>query len=73
MGVYKSTVSRVVPDVTYAIVDISQRFIRWPWEPAERQRNWTGFYSLGGFPYVIGCIDGTHIRIQAPTEDEVIR
>ena len=26
--------------------------------------------ELGGFPNVVGCIDGTHIRIQAPAEDE---
>lgn len=70
MGVDKSTVSRVVSDVTDAIVDISQRFIRWPCEASEKQRIRTGFFSLGGFPNVIGCIDGTHIRIQAPTEDE---
>ena len=70
MGVDKSTVSRVVSDVTDAIVDISQRFIRWPCEASEKQRIRTGFYCLGGFPNVIGCIDGTHIRIQAPTEDE---
>lgn len=70
MGVDKSTVSRVVSDVTDAIVDIAQRFIRWPCEASEKQRIRTGFYCLGGFPNVIGCIDGTHIRIQAPTEDE---
>ena len=34
----KSTVSRVASDVTDAIVDISQRFIRWPCGAAEKQR-----------------------------------
>ena len=28
------------------------------------------FYQRGGFPCVIGCVDGTHIRIQAPNEHE---
>ncbi|XP_071118585.1 putative nuclease HARBI1 [Haliotis cracherodii] len=43
--------------------------------PETAYRKWTGlvqdgFFALGGFPSVLGCIDGTHIRIQAPTRDE---
>ena len=30
----------------------------------------SGIYRIGGFPNVNGAIDGTHIRIQAPTSDE---
>jgi hypothetical protein len=26
-----------------------------------------GFYESGGFPGVIGCVDGTHVRITAPS------
>ena len=26
-------------------------------------------FSIGGFPRIIGVIDGTHIRIRAPTKD----
>jgi hypothetical protein len=29
-----------------------------------------GFYRKAHFPNVIGCVDGTHVRIQGPTEDE---
>ena len=29
----------------------------------------TSFEDEGGFPGVIGLIDGTHIRIQAPEDD----
>ena len=69
VGVDKSTVSRVVNDVTVALVELSPQFILWPSEHQKREvRN--GFYKLGGFPNVVGCIDGTHIRIQAPAEDE---
>ena len=27
-------------------------------------------YQIAGFPCVIGCIDRTHIRIQAPSQNE---
>uniref|UniRef100_A0A8W8JGW1 DDE Tnp4 domain-containing protein n=1 Tax=Magallana gigas TaxID=29159 RepID=A0A8W8JGW1_MAGGI len=30
----------------------------------------TGFYLAAGFPNVIGCIDGTRVRFQAPSVDE---
>ena len=30
------------------------------------------FYQLAGFPGVIGCIDGSHIPIVAPPEDEFV-
>lgn len=26
-------------------------------------------FSIGGFPRIIGVIDGTHIRIRAPTKN----
>ncbi|CAC5404280.1 HARBI1 [Mytilus coruscus] len=29
-----------------------------------------GFFNYGGFPGVVGCIDGTHVRISAPSHDE---
>lgn len=69
LGVDKSTVSRVISDVTTALVEISNQFVCWPTNRRKQQIR-TGFFHLGGFPNVIGCIDGTHIRIQAPNEDE---
>lgn len=69
LGVDKSTVSRVVTDVTEALVQLRHDFISWPNEDVKMEIR-RGFFSLGGFPNVIGCIDGTHIRIQAPSEDE---
>ena len=37
---------------------------------AERQEIKQGFFEKGGFPGVIGCIDGTHVRIQGPSAHE---
>ena len=28
------------------------------------------FYLMAGFPGVLGCIDGTHVKIIAPTDLE---
>ncbi|CAC5387659.1 unnamed protein product [Mytilus coruscus] len=46
------------------------QFIKWPARQEERDRNKQGFFRGGLFPGVIGCIDGTHVKIQAPSEDE---
>ena len=53
VGLPKSSVSRVVKDVSPS--------------PAELQVVKRGFHNKGGFPGVIGCVDGTHVRIQAPS------
>lgn len=47
------------------------RFIKWP-NHEEILKSKQNFFSRGGFPGVIGCIDGTHVRIQAPFEDEAV-
>ncbi|XP_048575395.1 putative nuclease HARBI1 [Nematostella vectensis] len=68
-GLPKSTVSRCVSDVTRALVSKADRFIKWP--SRERQREIKqAFYDKHGFPGVIGCIDGTHVKLQAPTNYE---
>ncbi|XP_052065809.1 putative nuclease HARBI1 [Mytilus californianus] len=38
-------------------------------KPGEKKIK-AGNFRIGGFPNVIGAIDGTHVRIQAPTTDE---
>lgn len=44
-------------------------FIRWPrgQEVAAAQQH---FHQLAGFPGVVGAVDGTHVRIQAPSVHE---
>lgn len=60
-----STVSRIVPRVSEAIVSLSQRFIKMPrQDEIVRQQN--KFYQIARFPKVIGTVDGTHIRILSP-------
>ena len=69
VGLPKSSVSRAVSDVSLALAKKQGEFISWP-SPVEIQEVKRGFYDNGGFPGVIGCLDGTHVRIQAPTANE---
>ena len=70
LGLSKSTVSRIVNNVSYALAQKQIHFIKWPSTEAEIVQTKRGFYDKGGFPGVIGCVDGTHIKIQGPTQNE---
>lgn len=64
-GVSISTASRVVRKVSTAIASLLRRMIKMPEDEEIRAMQQT-FHAMYGFPRVIGCIDGTHIRIQSP-------
>ena len=66
----KSTVSRVITDVSRALIVKQPRFIKWPSTNDECATIKNAFYLRGGFPCVIGCVDGTHVRLQAPSLHE---
>ena len=70
LGYDKSTVSRVVDNVTNALLEKKNQFIQWPVDRHNQNRIRCGFYEMAHFPNVLGCIDCTHVRIQAPSEDE---
>ena len=69
-GLDKSTVSRIVRRVTLALSRRVDQFIRFHQTQEERDNVKQGFYNIANFPCAIGCIDATHIRIIAPTENE---
>ena len=69
-GIPKCTVSRIVSRVSTALARKQNQFIRWPSTAAERQEIKQGFLEKEGFPRVIGCIDGTYVRIQGPSAHE---
>ncbi|XP_046576275.1 putative nuclease HARBI1 [Haliotis rubra] len=56
LGVDKSCVSRVVRDVTDALVARKDAYITWPTDAEHLRTIQSGFYQLGGFPNVIACI-----------------
>ena len=70
LGFDKSTVSRVVRRVTQALSAKVGDFVKFPSTRAERDEIKQGLFRVGGFPCAIGCIDGTHVRITAPHENE---
>ena len=70
LGFDKSAVSRVVRRVTQALSAKVGNFVKFPSTRAERDEIKQGLFRVGGFPCAIGCIDGTHVRITAPHENE---
>lgn len=62
-----SVLFEIITRVADYLVDIAPQHIRWPNEE-EREITKTYFQQIKGFPNVIGCIDGTHIRIDRPKE-----
>lgn len=65
-GVSISTACRVVKRVSAAIAALRPEIIKMPENFEECKIVMEGFHAMYGFPRVIGCIDGTHIRIQSP-------
>ena len=65
-GVSQPMISRLVLKVSEAIAKHLNEFIRFPTDEQHKSEIAHSFYSIGQFPGVIGAIDCTHIRIQAP-------
>ena len=70
IGIDKSTISWVVTKVSRELVPRRNRFVKWPSTNAKLTDSKNAFYHRGGFSCVIGCVDGTHIRILAPSQHE---
>ncbi|KAK7095808.1 putative nuclease HARBI1 [Littorina saxatilis] len=68
-GVTQSTASRTISRVTDALLAHVGEWIVMP-NQEKADRNKVDFFDMQGFPNVIGCVDGTQIRIQAPFYQE---
>lgn len=68
-NVSQAAVSNIVRSVTTAIARISQNYIFMP-RGDESRRIMGSIFHKYQLPKVIGLIDGTHIRIQSPRENE---
>ena len=65
----QSSVSRIVSIVSSSLARKLAEFVRWL-AAADEQNIKRGFFTIAGFPGVVGLIDGTHVRILAPSEHE---
>lgn len=70
-NVSMSSAYRVLVRVISFICDLRQEYIKWPDNNGKRQSS-EEFQKKQGFNGVIGCIDGSHIRINRPRHDEEV-
>ena len=67
-GFSKSTVCRAVHRCVHAINnELFDEIVQWPDNVSDLASK---FFNIAGMPGVCGCIDGTHVPIEAPTESE---
>ena len=71
LGVGKSTVIKAVQDVTEALFDLRNEYIKFPVTEVETVANIETFSELSDLPNITGAIDGTHIEIKAPVKSAV--
>ena len=66
---HKSTTSRTIHRVSQTLCARGQRWVHFP-RQREANRQKRLFYAMASFPNVIGCVDGTHVKLQAPVVNE---
>ena len=69
-GIARCTVGQCVQEICSIISKkIGPSLIKFPTEKEDVVKATSSFLSCFGFPQTIGCVDGTHIPINAPTEN----
>ncbi|XP_071963309.1 putative nuclease HARBI1 [Antedon mediterranea] len=71
-GIHESTACRIVRQVSLALQRHMNEYVFFPMDAASIRETKIKFHDISGFPNVIGAVDGTHVRIQAPTVDEFV-
>lgn len=66
MNISQPSVSVILPRVCDAIIAHLHDYVRMPQTVEECRKNCAEFHSVANFPFVIGAIDCTHIKIQSP-------
>ena len=58
---------RIVHKVATGVLGLQQEVIKWPNDCSTLPGQ---FRALAGFPAVAGCLDGTHVNVSPPKDDE---
>lgn len=66
-NISKSTLFKIVRKVTSFLSNMSPQIITWPTEEEKEEIEFS--FRQKNFPGVIGVIDGTHVKIDKPSED----
>jgi len=69
-GISQPSISLAVDAVTRALVRQAPEFISFPTDRARVIKNKLAFHAIAGFPNVLGAVDGTHVAIKAPSQNE---
>uniref|UniRef100_A0AAZ1XDW7 Putative nuclease HARBI1 n=1 Tax=Oreochromis aureus TaxID=47969 RepID=A0AAZ1XDW7_OREAU len=74
LGLSQSSISRVIRQTLTALSqpNIVTQFVSFPLDARTLHTHKRAFMDIAGFPGVVGVIDGTHVRIIAPSEDEAV-
>lgn len=68
-GPSTSTICRLMKRVSEAIITLEQEFVRFPPNAVEEANR---FRDIAGFPSVVGCVDGTHVKVTPPSAQEEV-
>lgn len=71
IGMHQTTASRIIKRVSEALASLCPEKIQMPVGP-EIARVQSDFFHKARFPQVLGCVDGTHIRIKSPGQSQFI-
>lgn len=71
VGMAQPTFSKVLSEVLMILENhLCPVAIRFPIDDVQKDAIKRGFYGKTGFPGIIGCVDGTHVRIISPATDQ---
>ena len=69
-GISQPSLSAIMPALWRGLIELTPRYITFPYTAVEQANIKMQFAAMSSFPNVIGAIDGTHVAIKAPTDNE---
>ena len=69
LDISQASVSRIFHEILDILFALREEFIFWPGDEENKQIS-RRFFTKTGIPGIVGCIDGSLIKIKAPTRNE---